>query len=78
MEIKKIVSGVLHNNTYVVTSGNDAIIIDANASYDMLKPYLEGKTVVLLSGSGYKKNDFTLVDRFCREADVKSPETLIK
>jgi len=45
MEIKKIVSGVLHNNTYVVTSGNDAIIIDANASYDMLKPYLEGKTV---------------------------------
>ena len=40
--------------------------------------YLEGKTVVLLSGSGYKKNDFTLVDRFCREADVKTPEMLIK
>ncbi len=45
MEINKIVSGVLHNNTYVVTSGNEAIIIDANASVDMLKPYLEGKKV---------------------------------
>ncbi len=40
--------------------------------------YHEGKTVVLLSGSGYKKNEFTLVDRFCREADVKTPEMLIK
>ena len=40
--------------------------------------YLDGNTVVVLSGSGYKKNDCTLVDRFCRKTDVKSPETLIK
>jgi glyoxylase-like metal-dependent hydrolase (beta-lactamase superfamily II) len=45
MEINKIVSGVLHNNTYVITSGDEAIIIDANASVDMLKPYLDGKKV---------------------------------
>ena len=45
MEINKIVSGVLHNNTYVITSGNDAFIIDANASVDMIKPYVAGKRV---------------------------------
>lgn len=40
--------------------------------------YLKGKCVVVLSGTGYKKNDCTLVDRFCREMDIKSPETLIQ
>ena len=45
MEINKIVSGVLHNNTYVITSGEDAFIVDANATVDMIKPYLKGKKV---------------------------------
>ena len=40
--------------------------------------YLDGDTVVILGGSGYKKNDFTIVDRFCQKTDIKSPETLLK
>ena len=37
--------------------------------------YLEGNAVLYLSGSGYKKSDFALIDCCCREMDIKSPET---
>lgn len=38
--------------------------------------YLEGKTVVIVSGIGYGMNDFMLVDRCCKEMDILSPESI--
>ena len=38
--------------------------------------YLEGKTVVIVSGIGYGMNDFMLVDRCCKEMDLIAPESL--
>ena len=38
--------------------------------------YLEGKTVVIVSGIGYSMNDFMLVDRCCKEMDLIAPESL--
>lgn len=38
--------------------------------------YLEGKTVVIVSGIGYGINDFMLVDRCCKEMDLIAPESL--
>ena len=38
--------------------------------------YLEGKTVVVVSGIGYGMNDFMLVDRCCKEMDLIAPESL--
>ena len=55
---------------FIISGHNDQIIT-------LYGEYFEGKCVVILSGTGYKKNDCTLVDRFCREMDIKSPETLI-
>ena len=40
--------------------------------------YLDGDTVVIISGSGYKINDCTLIDRFCQKTEIISPETLLK
>ena len=45
MEINRVVSGVLHNNTYIITNDKDTFIIDANANADMIRPYLKGKNV---------------------------------
>jgi hypothetical protein len=38
--------------------------------------YLEGKTVVIVSGIGNGMNDFMLVDRCCKEMDLIAPESL--
>lgn len=46
MEIETIISGRLDNNTYIVKSGNKAIIIDAAASVDEIKKVLGNNEVV--------------------------------
>ena len=40
--------------------------------------YLDGSAVLYLTGNGYKKSDFALIDCCCREMDIKSPETALK
>lgn len=71
MEIDKIVSGVLHNNTYVITNGQDTYIVDANATVDMLKPYLIGKTVKgILITHGHFDHVFSL-ESLLKEFDCK-------
>ena len=71
MEIDKIVSGVLHNNTYIITNGADTYIVDANATVDMLKPYLVGKTVKgILITHGHFDHVFSL-ESLLEEFDCK-------
>ena len=38
--------------------------------------YLDGKTVVVVSGIGYNMNDFMLVDRCCNEMGLIAPESI--
>lgn len=46
MEIIKIVSGNLDNNTYVCFEGGKAVIIDAACPLEQILKHLQGKTVV--------------------------------
>ena len=38
--------------------------------------YLDGDTVIVVSGIGYNYNDFSLIDRLCKEMDILSPESI--
>ena len=38
--------------------------------------YLDGDTVIVVSGVGYNYNDFSLIDRLCKEVDILSPESI--
>ena len=37
--------------------------------------YVEGNTVIVVSGIGYNYNDFSMIDRLCKEMDILSPES---
>ena len=38
--------------------------------------YLDGDTVIVVSCIGYNYNDFSLIDRLCKEMDILSPESI--
>ena len=38
--------------------------------------YLDGDTVIVVSGVGYDFNDFSLIDRLCKEMDILAPESI--
>ena len=38
--------------------------------------YVEGNSVVVVSGIGYNYNDFSMIDRLCKEMDILSPDSI--
>lgn len=38
--------------------------------------YLDGDTVIVVSGVGYDFKDFSLIDRLCKEMDILAPESI--
>lgn len=55
MLVEKVVSKLLDSNTFVVSNGADALIVDAGCSIDQIKSFIRGKHVlgVLLTHAHY-------------------------
>ena len=55
MLVEKVVSKLLDSNTFVVSNGEDAIVIDAGCSIEQVKNVVQGKHVlgVLLTHAHY-------------------------
>ena len=71
MKVETIVSGMLENNTYVLIEGNDAIIIDAAASVDLIKKCLgKAKPKALILTHGHYDH-ITNLDNILLAFDIK-------
>ena len=72
MELKKIISGKLDNNTYILKNeANECLIIDAAASLEEVKQEVAGSKVVgvLLTHGHY--DHFVNLDDIINEYNVK-------
>ncbi len=71
MKIDKIISGKLDNNTYILTKGDDCIIIDASCKLDLILEKTSGKNVlgVFLTHGHY--DHFEHLDEIIKHFNVK-------
>lgn len=71
MEINSVLStayrGILEQKTHILTKGNEAIIIDAGADIEDIKPFVEGKKVLAVLVTHLHFDHIWFIEEYLKE-----------